>query len=69
MFSFKNVMHLEQNRWANDSLSIMLATKEELKYKACRLCVLIQQQRQKAKRSGLVFSPMSSNCRENVFPK
>lgn len=44
MFSFKNVMHLEQYRWANDSLSITLGTKEELKYKAYRLCMLIHQQ-------------------------
>lgn len=44
MFSFKNVMHLEQYRWANDSLSITLGTKEELKYMAYRLCMLIHQQ-------------------------
>lgn len=40
MFSFNYVMHLEQYRWANESLRIMLGTKEELKYKVYRLYML-----------------------------
>lgn len=57
MFSFKNVMHLEQYRWANDSLSIMLGTKEELKDKAYRLYMLIHQQSQKVGKTNVgIFS-------------
>lgn len=67
MFPFKNVMHLEQYRWANDSLSIVLGTKEELKYKVYRLCMLRHQQSQKVERSVLVFSPMLSDCSRYTF--
>lgn len=55
MFSFKNMIHLEQYLWANDSLRITLGTTEELKCKVYKLCMLICQQSKKAERSLQVF--------------
>lgn len=51
MFSFKNMMHLEQYWWANDSLRITLVSTEELKCKVYKLYMLICQQSKEAKRS------------------
>lgn len=50
MFSFKNMMHLEQYWWANDSLRITLVSTEELKCKVYKLYMLICQQKQGSKK-------------------
>lgn len=67
MFSFKNMMDLEQYWWANDSLRITLGTTEELKCKVYKLCMLICQQSKKAERSLKVFSPKWRDGRANAF--
>lgn len=67
MLSFKNVMHLEQYWWANDSLRITLVSTEELKCKVYKLYMLICQQSKEAKRSLQVFSPKLRDGRANTF--